>query len=382
MKTKLLFVITQFYKGGAEMALLQLFRSLAPERYEIDFLVLNDQPPTPHLQSLIGQVPGWIHIINYMQTDRRRGAVLSAWHNMPWQRRRAAVLLQNNCYDWAFHVGEWSSPAFVARHVLARHKAAWIHADLDKAAYFRGKQFFRYDNAFNCYLFVSDDSRKASEKAWPVLQGKSRCVHNVVDADTVRKQSTKGPLPEDAHYFAQDLPVILTCANIRREKNHLRQVQAMALLKQRGLDFIWLNIGIVQEKDLLAGQLRSAIHAAGLEDRFLLLGARENPYAYMLKADALAVFSDHESWSMVITEALALGQPVLATRTSGAVTQIHEGVDGILCSFGAEAIADVLERFLTDFTLRQHLRDGAAARSSQPSVGLAEFEALLLEKEA
>ena len=39
MKKKLLFVITQFYKGGAEMALLNLFQTLSPEQFEIDFLV-------------------------------------------------------------------------------------------------------------------------------------------------------------------------------------------------------------------------------------------------------------------------------------------------------------------------------------------------------
>ena len=41
MKKKLLFVTTQFYKGGAEMALLRLFRSLSPKEYAVDFLLTD-----------------------------------------------------------------------------------------------------------------------------------------------------------------------------------------------------------------------------------------------------------------------------------------------------------------------------------------------------
>ncbi|NLW79969.1 MAG: glycosyltransferase [Ruminococcaceae bacterium] len=382
MKTRLLFVITQFYKGGAETALLQLFHSLPPEKYDVDFLVLNDQPLASGQQSLLAQVPAWVRVHNFMQAERQRGALVRAWHNTPGQHRRAAAMLREGGYAWAFQVGEWSSPAFVARRVQAAHKAAWIHADLDKAPYFRGKQYFKWDSAFTCYLFVSEDSRKSSEAAWPALRGKSRCVHNVVDAATVRQFAAAGLQPEDEAFFARGLPVVFTCANVRPEKNHLRQVQAMALLKQRGVDFLWLNAGILQENGQLAHQLRTAIRAAGLEDRCFMLGARENPYSMMQKAEALTVFSDSESWSMVITEALALGKPVLATRTSGALAQIAEGVDGLLCDFTAEAIADTLERFLADATLRGRLAAGAAARSGQLPAGLVEFEALIAEREA
>ena len=41
MKKKILFVITQFYKGGAETSLLNLFHCLDSQKYEVDFLVLN-----------------------------------------------------------------------------------------------------------------------------------------------------------------------------------------------------------------------------------------------------------------------------------------------------------------------------------------------------
>ena len=41
MKRTLLFVITQFYRGGAETALVSLLKALSPEDYAVDLLVLS-----------------------------------------------------------------------------------------------------------------------------------------------------------------------------------------------------------------------------------------------------------------------------------------------------------------------------------------------------
>ena len=98
------------------------------------------------------------------------------------------------------------------------------------------------------------------------------------------------------------------------------------------------------------------MEAYGLEDRFLLLGLRENPYPYMKAADAVTVLSDYESWSMVITEAKILGIPVISTPTSGALEQIEDGETGILTGFDAESIADRIEAFLRDAELREKIR--------------------------
>ena len=40
-REKILFVINQFFKGGAETALLNLFRELSPEKYEIEFMIFD-----------------------------------------------------------------------------------------------------------------------------------------------------------------------------------------------------------------------------------------------------------------------------------------------------------------------------------------------------
>ncbi|MFR6378397.1 MAG: hypothetical protein ACLUN5_18935 [Oscillospiraceae bacterium] len=53
MKRTLLFVITQFYRGGAETALVNLLKALSPEDYAADLLVLNQ---TTQENSLLPEV--------------------------------------------------------------------------------------------------------------------------------------------------------------------------------------------------------------------------------------------------------------------------------------------------------------------------------------
>lgn len=382
-RPKVLFVMPQLYKGGAETALVNLLQALGPDTIEAHLLLVN-QLRWPGVTSLTGHVPPWVRLHSVAEkrphlVQLGLEALARVWEKLGGARPAFGAFrpLRGQQFDWAISYGEWTPPQWVARQVRATHKAAWMHADLDKAPYFDGETYFKWDACYERYLFASEDSRKSSEAAWPPLRGKSSCVHNVVDAASVRQQADQALLPQDDAVFARGLPVVLTCANVRPEKNHLRQIEAMALLKQRGVKFIWLNAGILQEGSTVVQQVHTAVQAAGLEDCFLLPGARENPFPLMRKADVLAVFSDFESWSLVITEALALGKPVLATRTSGAQAQLTDGVDGLLCDFSAEAMADTLERFLTDGALRQKLAAGAAAHSTQPPRGLAEFTALL-----
>jgi glycosyltransferase involved in cell wall biosynthesis len=381
MRKKLLFVINQLYIGGAETSLVNLMASLDPAQYAIDLLVLG-QSPVEGAVSLLGRVPEWVAVCDahakYQKLsvrERRKGKLLCHAHDKTRFYLPALLFVLHKRYDWAFHVGEWWEPAFVAECVSASVKAAWIHSDVARAAYFDGEAFFRHDGCFRFYIFASELSRKSCAERFKFMEGKSVCVYNITDARRVRALS-EAPLQDgQAQRLSKGIPILLTCANLRREKNHLRQVEAMSMLKQRGADFFWLNIGSTADS-LLRRQVMERAGRAGLAGRFLLLGPKENPYPYMKMADAIAVLSDHESWSMVIAEAKALGIPVIATKTSGALEQLEHGETGILCDFSAEDIARQIGRFLSDKALRGKIRASIQNFDQTPAV-LASFDALV-----
>jgi glycosyltransferase involved in cell wall biosynthesis len=152
----------------------------------------------------------------------------------------------------------------------------------------------------------------------------------------------------------------------------------MKRLFDSGLRFYWLNVGS-QANTVLTDKIKSQLRKNGLEDYFIFTGASKNPYSVMKRADAVCVLSDHESWSMVITEAKTLGTPVIATKTSGALEQIVDKENGVLCEFDDGDIAEKIREFLenTDIgeSIRDNLRDFSSAKDA-----LAQLDTVFTDK--
>lgn len=368
-KRKLLFSINQFFKGGAETALLNLFRALPPEKYEIDFLIF-DQIDLKGSLSLISQIPNWIHVVNVGEREKLFAYVKKAYFRIYRDltqkqlfRRSVRRYLKDSAYDVAISFGEWFSCAPIATMVRATRKYVWIHADMEKAVFLH-PDIISCQQYIDQFFFVSEHSRQGAVVRYPFLEGRSAVIHNLVDEAELLEKSRE---PVQVPFSPDGLPLLVTVANIRPEKNHLRQIEAMMMLREEGLRFRWLNIGSHanwEQTELVARAAREA----GLEADFLLAGASDNPYPYMKAADAVCVLSDHESWSMVITEAKALGVPVIATRTSGALEQIKSIEDGVLCDFSAEDIAAKIKTFLIDHPHISDDRQETARCSSREDV--------------
>lgn len=355
-RKKLLFVITQFYKGGAEAALLNLFRCLSEKEYEIDFLIF-DQMILKDAYSLVEEIPSWIHVCNASEKEGEFAVFIKIWFKIYCKltkrqlyRSEAYHFVKNKVYDAAFSYGEWLSPEFVAQKVKANKRFIWIHADVDKAKYIDEKILFGFDSKYDKYIFVSDESRKAAEIRFPIVKRKAAVVHNICNEQQIQK------LAEESIPCNYEKPVLLSVGNLREEKNYPRQVEVMKILQKRGIDCIWICIGSTANRYYYQ-QLKNLLEKHQLEESFLFLGADSNPYRYMKRATAVTVLSDYESWSMVITEAKLLGIPVIATKTSGAREQIDNGKTGILTGFKAEEIADKIQEFLQDKKLQQSIRE-------------------------
>ena len=356
-KKKLLFVITQFYKGGAEVALLNLFRSLSEKEYEVDFLIF-DQMILKNAQSLIEDIPKWIRVCNASEKEGSFAVVIKILFKIYLKvtkrqlyRPSAYRFVNHKKYDAAFSYGEWMSPEFVAKKVSADKRMVWIHTDIDKAKYIDEKIFFGFDSYYNKYIFVSEHSRLSAESKFPFVKEKSAVVHNMCDEQSIREDADEAI----REWEWQSTPVLLSVGNLREEKNYPRQIEVMRILKERGVICTWLCIGSTSNV-ILYQQVKSMLEKYQLQENFIFLGAEKNPHKYMKMADAVMVLSDYESWSLVITEAKILGIPVIATETSGAREQINNGETGILTSFENEEIADRIQEFLENKEVSKNIR--------------------------
>ena len=377
---KLLFVISQFYKGGAETSLANLLNALDYKKFEVDFVIL-DQQFVEQATSLMPEINKQVHVCDAYKRYKKLnilGRVHAKFIYNASQKGAfyytALDFVRGKIYDWAFFVGEWYTPAFVATQVKAKKKAAWIHNDLSAAEYFNTEQYFYFHECFDKYIFVSKTSQEESIKKYPFLKEKAVTIYNINDYKKIRKQAEE---KIDDLVIPNNKIVLLTCANLRPQKNHKRQIKVAQELKKAGIEFIWYNIGALTDTNLLK-QVKNSIKQAGLEKEFLFLGPKENPYPYMKRADIITVLSDYESWSMVITEAKILEKVIVATKTSGALEQIEDRKTGILTEFSIRDITEKIIEIIQKKELREEIKDNLRGSDNTKEI-IESFESLLKE---
>ncbi len=114
--------------------------------------------------------------------------------------------------------------------------------------------------------------------------------------------------------------------------------------------------------------LRRLVHEHRLEDNVDFVGSVDQKRLALWydAADVCAVPSLTESFGLVALEAMASGTPVVATRVGGLQTVVEDGQSGLLVpASDHQALAEAMERVLTDHRLRMHLAHGARDRAER-----------------
>ncbi len=146
-------------------------------------------------------------------------------------------------------------------------------------------------------------------------------------------------------------PLLLSVGRLVETKGFLTLLQSFSLLKERKIPFQSVIVGEGPLHSLLEGEIRKRdlqeVHLAGSLSRNEL-------YGYYKKASLLVVPSevapngDRDGIPNVLTEAMAVGVPVIATEVSGIPEVVSSGSNGLLVPEKdplslAEAIASVLK---------------------------------------
>ncbi len=398
---KILFVINTLGYGGAERALLDLLEVLEPEPYEISLFVLTGQGELAHA------LPNHVQLLNgdYQEVSvlTKEGRTLLArsvlragigkglfLRRLPyllrniWQMQKAGKVLPDKLcwrlladgaprieevYDLAVAYLEGGATYYVADHVTAKKKAAFVHIDYGAAGYGRDLDLDCYQS-FDQIFTVSDEVKTHFLDVYPEYEEKVSVFHNLVNQDRIRRMAEQGNGFDDDFQGYR----ILTTGRLTWQKRYDVAIQAMALLKKQcSVPIRWYVLG---EGELRAS-LEQQIRDTGLEQDFILLGVKENPFPYYQHCDVYVHATGFEGKSIAIQEAQTLGKPILATDCSGNREQIVHGVDGFLCQLTPEAVSDQI------LWMTQHLeacrRCGEAAKHKvlYHTKGLEQFLALL-----
>jgi glycosyltransferase involved in cell wall biosynthesis len=142
--------------------------------------------------------------------------------------------------------------------------------------------------------------------------GQVRVIEHGIDNAAVAAQADRAEVRRELG-FADDDIVVMNVANLRREKSLDLLVEAAAQVLRETSELRYVQIG----QGPLAAELDGWVTAAGLQDRFMVLGYREDVPRLLSGADAFTLSSTHEGLPVAIMEALALGLPIVATDAGG-----------------------------------------------------------------
>lgn len=170
-----------------------------------------------------------------------------------------------------------------------------------------------------------------------------------IDLDAAAKAPAAADLPGEP-------PRVLFAGRLEPGKGAQETLVAMAALRSQGTRADVLVAG--------EGPLRAELERLAPWAHFL--GYRHDLPAVLKACDVLALPSRNEGTPRVITEAMACGVPVVATRVGGIPEQVDHGASGLLVPVGDRAaLREALRSLLADPAMRSRMGSAGEARAKQ-----------------
>ncbi|MDE6541572.1 MAG: glycosyltransferase [Muribaculaceae bacterium] len=379
-KQQILIVVDSLGCGGAEKSLAALLARLDYERMDVDLFVRTrggiNEAHIPAGVVMADYSPRGIMSlaarIRYSSALRMRRT-----HAHPaeteWKSTAFAYSVPRKTYDTAIAYHQGVPTLFVAHKVKARRKIAWINADLPNVGYSRAYLHGVYDKFHRVVAVSAALAHKISAYGF-VRPDRLRVVYDIVEPDAVRALAEHScpqikPLPEGTLR-------IVTVGRLVAPKNYLLAVEVAALLRERGLRFVWHFVGDGDRRRDIA----DAIARHKLETHIRLEGMRPNPYPYFAAADIYVQTSRFEGFGLTLTEARLLGRPVVCTDFDVARDQIRDGINGLLAAMTPADVADKIMLLASDKALREAIAAEAAAEvNDTASTESAKVNSMILE---
>lgn len=370
MKKKLLFVIESLNLGGAEKSLVTLLNLMDYSRYDVDLLLFAHGgafqqllPPEVNLLPIpeyfaYNSIP-WSCLMEkakrpgMMVAQLRYSAALRIGdHNhiekavLLWESCRNCFCCMEQEYDVAIAYAQGVPTFFVAEKVRARKKASWINAVYKPEGRYLDFILPIYEK-FDIVNAVSESVAAQMQETFGIQDHKVMIMKDILDVDFAQKMAR---MPSDATAEMSGHGVkIQTVGRFAIMKGYDLAIDAAKLLRDAGMDFTWYAVG----DGAIRKELENRIAANGLQDRFILLGSRSNPYPYFAACDLYVQTSRFEGFGITLAEAKMFHKPIVTTNFDAVYAQFVSEKNGLIVDVSAQGIANGILRMLTDTALRE-----------------------------
>lgn len=395
MKPSILIFSQAMELGGVERSLLGLLDAMDYDRYDVDlFLMRHSGELMPYLNpkaNLLPEIPQYASLAVPMASlvksgqlgvlRGRLGGKLAAGRfdrEHPGDKPSVTALtyshkytlpvmpqISGKTYDLAI---SFLTPHYFARQrVSAKKYAAWIHTDYTALTFDRAAELAMWEG-YDAICGVSEQVTRGFQTVFPELADKVQTVENILPQALIRAQAA---LPQT------DMPAggaaLLSVGRFCEAKNFDNVPDICRRLVADGLDVKWYLIGYGGSETLI----RQKIHDAGMQDRVIILGKKDNPYPYMRACDLYVQPSRYEGKAVTVREAQLLGKPVVITDYATSASQLADGVDGVIVPMDNAGCAAGIAALLRDPVRMQQLSENCAKRDYTNSAEVEKIYALM-----
>ena len=358
---KVLFFVESLSGGGAEKVLTDLVANLDKSKYDITVCslvgvgVYNDY---------IKSICNYKAILNHPKKDASfftnylYKIKYKLVYNLPAKLLYKLFFKEKYDVEVAFIEGFATKIIGNSSNTKSK-KIAWVHSDLfadhwTKSQYSSIANEIKVYQKFNHIFCVAESVKLAFTKKFGITDN-LHVKYNPVDRKNILLKS-KETLNFELN---KDTFTLVTVGRLENPKGYDRLLEIVSKIKNDGFQFeLWI-IGEGSQRTDLEDYIKSNT----LEAYVKLLGFQKNPYKFISKADAFVCSSRSEGYSTVVTEALILGKPVVATNCSGMTELLGDNEYGLITKNNTEDLYAGLKHFLEDKELQLHYTNKSEERS-------------------
>ena len=353
MAKKIIFLIPNLKHGGAEKVLVNLVNNLDPTVFDTTVHTLFDVGV--HKSALKPHIKYTSSFKREFRGNNRFFQLFSP--EFLWK------YMFKEHYDIAVSYLEGPTSRILSGCTNANTKRiAWLHIELDSPKLaslgFRSPaEAERAYNQFDHIVAVSKNVRECFLRHLNVNTPVS-ILYNTNETEQIVEQAVCEP---DDPRFKRDMPSVCSVAKLMKTKGFDRLVNVHKRLLNEGLPHRVYILGIGEEQSFLESKIREY----GVQDTFILLGFKSNPYQYVSRCDLYVCSSRREGFSTAVTEALIVGTPVVSTNCSGAKELLGEKNEyGLVVENSEDGVYDGMKKMLADPSLLAHYKQQAKERGS------------------
>lgn len=358
-----LLLVSTLGVGGAERHTITL-ANLMQDRFDV--LLVSLKRGTPADEAMAGHVDRrGLRALDCLEVGARFDAAAARRLAALVREHKVRVILCTNAYPllYAQWARWWLGAGAKVVEVYHTTVVKELSARLQLLFY---RPFFWTASGL---VFVCHAQRRFCTRRGIVAR-RMEVIHNGVD---LRRFSGEGlrdrAAVRAAHGFGPDDRVVGVCAVFRPEKAHPDLLEAVAMLKRRGIAWKVLLIGDGPERP----RIEAAVDRLGLREDVRITGFLADVREQVHACDVIALVSTAiETFSIAALEAMALGRALLMSEIGGAAEQVSPHVNGLLFPPGdVPALAACLEEMADPALTRsmgQASRERVAREFSQETM--------------